>query len=100
MKKRMHNKTVGKTVACLMAMVLTMCLIIPECSSIIAAAQDDSAVRINESEGVQESAYVEWQPVTGATGYNVYYKAAEEADSSYMKLDDMLIRQYSTYMRA
>ena len=58
------------------------------------------ALTILNSQGWLESAYVEWAPVTNATGYNVYYKLANASDSSYEQLDTELIRQYSSYMRA
>ena len=55
---------------------------------------------IIEKGGWLESAFVEWNKVEGATGYNVYYKAANEADSKYKQLDNELIRQYPSYFRA
>ncbi len=51
-----------------------------------------SSVTITKSLGYQEGAYVEWTPVSGATGYNVYCDGVQ--------LDSMLIRQYSGYFRA
>lgn len=57
-------------------------------------------VSILESKGWLESANVEWAPVEGATGYSVYYKAGNDSDSSYKKLDDKLVRQYPSYFRA
>jgi pectate lyase len=59
-----------------------------------------TAVSILDSKGSLESANVEWNAVQGATGYNVYYKSANEGDSQYKKLDDKLIRQYPAYFRA
>lgn len=54
-------------------------------------------VVINKSAGWFESGYAEWEPVTGATGYNVYYKAANT--SEYVKNDAMLVRNYGTHIR-
>lgn len=51
-----------------------------------------SSVTISKSRGYQEGAYVEWAPVSGATGYNVYCDGVQ--------LDSMLIRQYAGYFRA
>ncbi len=51
-----------------------------------------SSVTITKSLGYQEGAYVEWTPVSEATGYNVYCDGVQ--------LDSMLIRQYSGYFRA
>lgn len=45
-----------------------------------------SSVSITKSTGYAESAAVEWQPVSGADGYNVYCNGVQ--------LDSMLIRQY------
>ena len=45
-----------------------------------------SSVSITKSIGYAESACVEWQPVSGADGYNVYCNGVQ--------LDSMLIRQY------
>jgi len=59
-----------------------------------------TTVTITKSGGWLESAYAEWPPVSGATGYNVYYKPAGAADSQYVKIDAALVRQYSTRYRA
>ena len=55
---------------------------------------------ITEAKGWFETAYVKWTPVSGATGYNVYVKAASATDAAYVQLDDELIRKYPSYMRA
>ncbi len=55
---------------------------------------------ITEADGWFETAYVKWTPVSGATGYNVYVKSASATDTAYVQLDDELIRQYPSYMRA
>lgn len=56
------------------------------------------SVQITESKGDQESAYVIWNKVDGAMGYNVYYK--NEAGGDYIKLDAPLVREYKNYCRA
>ncbi|OOM77201.1 right-handed parallel beta-helix repeat-containing protein [Clostridium sp. BL-8] len=61
---------------------------------------ESSTVSILDSEGWLESAYVEWSPVSGATGYDVYYKEASASDSSYKQIDTDLIRKYPSYFRA
>ena len=43
--------------------------------------------------GGLESAYIEWESVDGATGYNVYIRS--ESANNYDQLDNELIRQYS-----
>lgn len=55
------------------------------------------ALTINESAGWLESAFVKWQPVAGATSYNVYYSGNGITDR---KIDTQLIRSYGTYYRA
>lgn len=64
------------------------------------ASAATTKVNFSKSGGWLESAYAEWSPVTNATGYNVYYKAATAADSQYAKIDDPLVRQYSSSYRA
>lgn len=59
-----------------------------------------AGVSITESGGWNETAYTEWSPVSGATGYNVYVKQAGAADSQYQQLDNQLIRNYASYWRA
>jgi pectate lyase len=55
------------------------------------------SVIINETDGWLESAYIKWQPVAGATSYNVYYTGGGATDK---KIDTQLIRSYGTYFRA
>ena len=71
-------------------------LMVPTC--IVSAAT--TAVTISKSGGWLESANVEWSPVTNATGYNVYYRLASASDSAYTKIDNSLIRKYSSKYRA
>ncbi len=59
-----------------------------------------TTVSITKSGGWLETAYVEWTPVAGATGYNVYYKPENASDAQYAKIDAPLIRQYSSRYRA
>ena len=58
-----------------------------------------TTLSILENKGWLESANVEWKAVSGATGYNVYYKSVSASDSEYKQLDSELIRQYSSYFR-
>ena len=55
-------------------------------------------VKIIEAKGWLESAYVKFEKLTGATGYNVYFKGGQYAD--YTQIDAMLVRDYGTYGRA
>tara|TARA_R110002049_G_scaffold993_2_gene7093 strand:- start:27536 stop:30061 length:2526 start_codon:yes stop_codon:yes gene_type:complete len=49
-------------------------------------------VTINESGGWLETAYVKWQPATGASSYNVYYSGEGITNQ---KIDTQLIRCYA-----
>jgi pectate lyase len=60
-------------------------------------AEKASALTITRQTGWLESAYVTWQPVTGAESYNVYY-SGEGVDNK--KIDTQLIRRYNDYFRA
>ncbi len=51
-----------------------------------------------ESVGWHETAYTEWLPVEGADSYEAYVK--KTSDSEYTKLDDELVREYDTFVRA
>lgn len=55
---------------------------------------------LTETGGWLESAYVEWTPISTASGYNVYYKLANASNADFKQLDSDLIRKYSTYCRA
>ncbi|MBS7230258.1 T9SS type A sorting domain-containing protein [Flavobacterium psychroterrae] len=54
-------------------------------------------VTINESAGWLESAFVKWNPVSGADSYNVYYTGGGQTNK---KIDNELIRSYGSYFRA
>ncbi len=56
-----------------------------------------AAEAVTTSSSLNETAYVQWAPISGADGYNVYVKPQ---GGSYTQLDSMLIRQYSSYFRA
>ena len=58
---------------------------------------NSQTVTITESAGWLESAYVKWQPVSGAQSYNVYYSGNGVTNQ---KIDNQLIRSYGTYFRA
>lgn len=85
------------TLGILAAFLVTAVLMIP---AFYVGAASTAAVSISKSGGWLESAYVEWSPVTNATGYNVYYKLATASDSQYTKIDAQLVRQYPSCFRA
>ena len=53
---------------------------------------------IISASGWLESAYVEWSPVSGAGGYNIY--VTKSGSSDWRRIDDMLVRSYADYWRA
>lgn len=55
------------------------------------------SVTITEAAGWLETAFVKWVPVSGADSYNVYYSGN---GANNQKLDNQLIRHYSSYYRA
>lgn len=59
-----------------------------------------AGLSITGSGGWNEAVYVEWSPVSNATGYNVYVKQASASDSGYQQINNELIRKYSSYWRA
>jgi pectate lyase len=64
---------------------------------LLVPSHSHAQVTINESAGWLESAYVKWAPVIGANSYNVYYTGNGITDQ---KIDNPLIRSFSTYFRA
>jgi hypothetical protein len=67
-------------------------------TSVMAVISFAASSGITEAGGWLESAYVEWAPISGANGYNVYVKSSDASD--WTRIDDMLIRQYKDYWRA
>ncbi|MGN0813723.1 MAG: InlB B-repeat-containing protein, partial [Candidatus Coproplasma sp.] len=59
---------------------------------------EDAKISIYDVEGSNESAYLTWKPVEGASTYNVYYKESEAI--SYTKIDGELIRAQASSYRA
>ena len=59
-----------------------------------------AATTFTKSGGWFETAYAEWNPVSGANGYNVYYKPASANDQQYKRIDAQLVRKYPAYYRA
>lgn len=86
-------------IAMFLAFLMLITTIIPSPFGMIAKASSTN-IELQESSGWLESAYVKWKPMQGVDGYVVYVKNAYEADTAYVKLDNELIRQYSTYYRA
>ncbi len=90
-----ETTTGSKSRHCLFCGDKTDITIIPATGSSTTTA---TAVTINNVGGWWESAYVEWAPVSGASGYNVYIRKTSE--TTYTQLDTELIRKYPDYWRA
>lgn len=58
----------------------------------------DNGVTINNAAGWNEAAFVEWAPTADAKSYHVYVKGGQYSD--YTKIDQQLVRKYSTFGRA
>ena len=61
----------------------------------IVTTASTASVTFTAAQGALESAYAEWNAVSGATDYHVYVKSG----SSYTLVDNMLVRQYPTCFR-
>jgi pectate lyase len=59
-----------------------------------------TGISLTESGSWFESAYIKWNPVSNAISYKVYIKPSAAGDSSYVQIDNELIRKYPTYWRA
>ncbi|MGN1187261.1 MAG: right-handed parallel beta-helix repeat-containing protein, partial [Lachnospiraceae bacterium] len=92
------RRTWKKIIASALAVMMVATSSFTDISSVPVSAQ--AMVEIITALGDQEAACVTWNAVEGATGYNVYVKAAGAEDSAYTKLDSELIRNYGTYWRA
>lgn len=78
-------------------LILTLALLV-SAFSVLTVAASAATDGIIEAAGWLESAYVEWAPISGAEGYNVYVASADS--TSWTRIDDMLIREYADYWRA
>lgn len=91
------KRTVAKVTSIVLLFSLALSLIAGGWGTTVAHA---AGLTITGSGGGNEAAYVEWSPVSNASGYNVYVKAAGAADSQYQQINNELIRKYSSYWRA
>lgn len=91
------KKTISKVTSIVMLFSLALTLIAGGWGNTVAHA---AGLTITGSGGWNEAAYVEWSPVSNATGYNVYVKPASAADSQYQQIHNELIRKYASYWRA
>ncbi len=56
----------------------------------------DGDITVTENKGYQEGVYVEWAPVSGATGYKAYVAVS---GGEFTRIDNELIREYPNYWR-
>jgi len=90
-----------KRIAKVSSIVLLLSLVVSLITGGLGSAVVHAAgLSITDSGGGNETAYVEWSPVSNATGYKVYVKPATAADSQYQQINNELIRQYASYWRA
>ena len=82
-----------KIVSLILAVAMLISLI-----SVMAVSSFAATSGITAYGGWFETAYVEWSPISGAEGYNVYVATAGSSD--WRAIDDMLIRNYGSYWRA
>ncbi|HQJ90257.1 MAG TPA: hypothetical protein PLB70_06560, partial [Paludibacteraceae bacterium] len=61
-------------------------------------SKQNSPIKVVRVGGWYESGFIEWNEYNGIKDYNVYCKKAD--NSAYEKLDDELVRSYSSYLRA
>ncbi len=91
------KKWTAKATGILLLFSMTLTLIAGGWGNTVAHA---AGLTITGSGGWNETAYVEWSPVSNAAGYNVYVKPANAADSQYQQIHNELIRKYASYWRA
>ncbi|MDO5403087.1 MAG: pectate lyase [Eubacteriales bacterium] len=89
----MKGKT-KKHLSVLLAVVMITAMLAANFSRVEGAS---SEIVISESGGYEEGAYVEWSPVYGADGYKAYVSCD---GTTYVPVDDTLIREYNDCWRA
>ena len=99
-ERRFKKVSRGVLAAICMVSLLIVSTLIANVASGTTALAATATVTFTKSGGWLESAYAEWSPVTGASGYNVYYKQAIASDAGYNKIDGILVRQYPSSIRA
>ncbi len=80
------------SVSCVFSLPAFTRVVSTDRSTLLSAVAASDKVTFTDSAGYSEGAYVEWSPVSGASGYNVYCDGAQ--------LDTMLVRQYPGSFRA
>ena len=78
------------------ATILVLAILLSAFAFVPAGAAEASGT-VTDAAGWFESAYAEWKPISGTSGYKAYVSEAEA--SVWTPIDDMLIRQYSGYYR-
>ncbi len=80
--------------------LLLVTLVLVMAAGTLVTTTYSASIMVTDSGAGLESAYIQWNAVSGADGYNVYVKSASAGDSAYVQIDNELIRQYSAYWRA
>ncbi|MBD5520897.1 MAG: hypothetical protein HDR03_06670 [Lachnospiraceae bacterium] len=93
--KNKGRKLIKKVFALMLALIMAVPTVDYSMLLTVEAAGTDITVKAHG--GYEEGAYVEWEPVTGADGYQVY---VSQDQSDWTQIDNELIRSYGTYFRA
>ena len=88
------KKGLKKVLSLVLATAMTI-----SCLSFAGIYTSAASSYINKAGGWYESAYAEWNPIPGAEGYAAYVKEAGASDSTYVQLDNELIRTYPNNYR-
>ncbi len=83
-----------------LSFILSMAIFISSVSVANVSFTFASDSHIVASSGWLESAYIKWEEFQGYDSYKVYIKGANESNSSYVELDNELIRKYPGVFRA
>lgn len=96
-REGMSKKTIQvirKSIAKLLVLVMMAGIVLQDGVALTARA---AGITVKDAAGYNEGAYVEWEPVEGADGYQVY---VSKDNATWTLIDDELIRKYPGYFRA
>ena len=92
--KNRWKRVIRKGLAGVLTVVMLSGAVLQDAATLTAKA---AGIVVTDSAGYEEGAYVEWSPVEGADGYQV---SVSKDNSTWVLLDDELIRGYGSSMRA
>ena len=94
--KQKGNRVFRKATACLLAAAMVVTTVFT--GNLTMTAKASAGIEIT-AEGYAEGACATWNPVEGADGYLVYV-SKDQTEGSWVKLDEELVRNYGTSLRA